>query len=341
MTFCSNCGTKLAAQTRFCQECGSPVSWPENGPPAPASIQPEQSEWAPPQKKKGRLALILSLAGLGLLLIAVAVFFGVRGWPGAGGSQDEAKWQAVWIEMPGLSQSVAEIFPDGLTLELAEGGRFLIILEGEQASGRWQLQGDELSLTGRTLKTRGRIDGAQLILDDLFGYRFIFYKQGETYPQPSEGPKEQTDSPDSLPQGAFTAETKTISAAGVTLTYPVTAKAAENLFGLPSVELPAGYWVNAAVETAFDGPEQKKASLEFFTTYKGGRLFSSSFRDLPCVVLMHDTDQANSADAAINVFIYINDEQLVQINVISRGGELAAMLADQDLWALIHSVTWQ
>jgi UDP-N-acetylglucosamine 2-epimerase len=82
------------------------------------------------------------------------------------------------------------------------------------------------------------------------------------------------------------------------------------------------------------------ASLELYAGYKNGALYESTFKGKPCVVLMHDTDKENSADASINIYVYIGDKQLVQIDVLSLNGSLAAMLKDQDLWATIHSVSW-
>ena len=71
-----------------------------------------------------------------------------------------------------------------------------------------------------------------------------------------------------LGAGKFSTASKTFSAAGVTISYPGSATAQENMFGQAKVQLTDSCWVNASAGSSSDTLEETMANLKGYLTYK-------------------------------------------------------------------------
>ena len=87
MPFCTSCGAEVAADTKFCEQCGAPtepVAAP-GGPAAPAAlhvpVHPQHPYWMttpPAEPKKPKTALIIGGIVIVLAIVAAAYFVGMH-----------------------------------------------------------------------------------------------------------------------------------------------------------------------------------------------------------------------------------------------------------------------
>lgn len=143
-----------------------------------------------------------------------------------------------------------------------------------------------------------------------------------------------------LGAGKFSTASKTFSAAGVTISYPGSATAQENMFGQAKVQLTDSCWVNASAGSSSDTLEETMANLKGYLTYKDAQLYESTYNGAPCIVLMYDTDKNYTADASIAIYVFAPGNKKVEISAVKINGKLSDMLQDQDLLAVIGSVAW-
>ena len=169
--------------------------------PAPVPAQPaaETAAYAPPVaveekkikeprqkkqksgKKKSRLGLII------VLVIALAV--GLFSCIGGGDSDDPnlGVYNAVSCSYGGFEMSA-----EGEWLELKSGGKLKMNLMGEEYSGKWELDGEDLTVTQAGDTYYGTLSNGTVVLD-LSGVIYTYEKEATQAPAaPNETPEETT-----------------------------------------------------------------------------------------------------------------------------------------------------
>ena len=84
MPFCTSCGAEVAADTKFCEQCGAPME-PVAAPVPPVTpagpqvpVHPQPAYWTPPaEPKKPKTALIIGGIVILLVIVAAAYFVGL------------------------------------------------------------------------------------------------------------------------------------------------------------------------------------------------------------------------------------------------------------------------
>ena len=135
-------------------------------------------------KKKSRLGLII------VLVIALAV--GLFSCIGGGGDSDDPNlgiYNAVSCSYGGFEMSA-----EGEWLELKSGGKLKMNLMGEEYSGKWELDGESLTVTQAGDTYYGTLEDGVIELD-LAGLTYIYEKEATV--QDNEDPVAATDENDS------------------------------------------------------------------------------------------------------------------------------------------------
>lgn len=167
--------------------------------PAPAQPAAEAGSYAPPVvveekkaktarqkkqksgKKKSRLGLIIA--------VVIAIVVGLFSCTGGGNSDDPNL--GVYN---GISCSYAgfEMGADGEWIELKSGGKLKMNLMGEEYSGKWELDGEDLTVTQAGDTYYGTLSDGVLVLD-LAGVIYTYEKEAAAVPdttKESEAPEE-------------------------------------------------------------------------------------------------------------------------------------------------------
>ena len=114
------------------------------------------------------------------LVLALALTLGLTACGGGGSSDPNAGvYQATAIEMWGVELAVDEVYTNGASLELKDGGKATINLDGTKSSCKWTLEGTDLSLDISGEVSTGTLENGVIKLD-LMGMDLIitFVKEG-------------------------------------------------------------------------------------------------------------------------------------------------------------------
>lgn len=106
---------------------------------------------------KKTLALLLSLA----MILALAACGGTVSDPNAG------LYDAVSAEMWGISVEVKEVFEDGFSIELLNGGKAKFNYDGKSYNMKWTLDGDAFHAEGGGAELDGTLSNGVMVLEDV------------------------------------------------------------------------------------------------------------------------------------------------------------------------------
>ena len=192
MKYCSNCGTQMAEDIKFCTECGAklerpvppaepapePAATPLPEPPAVPTytpqVEPRGSTDPQPkprrEKKPGRKKRILLVA---IAAILVLVLLGMQlGGNDPGSGEDLGRYEARSAKTDGGSVSVA-----GEWIELQKRGKAVLCILGSEFEAKWELDGEDFTLNqGGDTYTGTLKDGILRI--DLAGTDYLFAGEG-------------------------------------------------------------------------------------------------------------------------------------------------------------------
>ena len=99
-----------------------------------------------------------------------------------GGSSDDPNagtWVGVSATMLGIEMEAADLFPDGISLELQGNGKGKLIAEGDSDRITWTYEDGVLTIVDGDESMTGTIDGDTMTLVNLFdtGMDLIFVKE--------------------------------------------------------------------------------------------------------------------------------------------------------------------
>lgn len=133
------------------------------------------------------------LAKIMLCVLLMVMLLALAACGGGGGSDDPnvGTWKAVSTSMLGMEMEVAELFENGVTLELKSNGKFTIDVSGENGNGKWEYDGDALNFSASDADMTGVIKDGMLTLTNLLGMGIdiTFEKEGGYSAGQSEGGK--------------------------------------------------------------------------------------------------------------------------------------------------------
>ena len=141
-------------------------------------------------KKKSRLGLII------VLVIALAV--GLFSCIGGGGDSDDPNlgvYNAVSCSYGGFEMSA-----EGEWLELKSGGKLKMNLMGEEYSGKWELDGENLTVTQAGDTYYGTLEDGVIVLD-LAGITYTYEKEVTEQDKNDKAPTEPTAEPEDNSEG--------------------------------------------------------------------------------------------------------------------------------------------
>ena len=141
-------------------------------------------------KKKSRLGLII------VLVIALAV--GLFSCIGGGGDSDDPNlgiYNAVSCSYGGFEMSA-----EGEWLELKSGGKLKMNLMGEEYSGKWELDGESLTVTQAGDTYYGTLEDGVIVLD-LTGLTYTYEKEIAEQDKNDKAPTEPTAKPKDNSEG--------------------------------------------------------------------------------------------------------------------------------------------
>ena len=104
--------------------------------------------------------------GLSVFLTAAAVFTGCGK---AEPNPNSGVYEATDASAYGMTMSVNDIYPGGITLELKDGGKAKMTLDGDDYGMKWTLEGDSFHAKGGGAELDGTLSDGTLLIDDLMG----------------------------------------------------------------------------------------------------------------------------------------------------------------------------
>ena len=163
------------------------------------------------QSKKLPLPLIIGAAVIALVVLVVALFGG-----GSGDKNDPnlGRYNGISCTYAGM-----ELGAEGEWIELKSGGKLTMMLMGEEYSGKWKLDGENLTVTQAGDTYYGTLSENVLTLD-LSEVIYVYLKDGAVLPeetQATEAPEATTVPPETEPAVTEPAQTE----APVETTVPV------------------------------------------------------------------------------------------------------------------------
>ena len=78
-------------------------------------------------------------------------------------------YEATSAEAFGMSMDPSELFADGISMELKDGGKAKFYLEGEDYSMKWELDGNSFHAKGSGAELDGTLEDGVLFLEDIMG----------------------------------------------------------------------------------------------------------------------------------------------------------------------------
>lgn len=122
---------------------------------------------------------ILAVALVALLLLTAAACGSKEPDPHVG------VYHAYTAEMMGFTIGVKEVYPDGFTIELKDGGKVVLTIGEESARGKWTLDGTKLHVEGGGVELDGSLADNLMVFENVMdsGLDMTFLLEG------AEGPK--------------------------------------------------------------------------------------------------------------------------------------------------------
>lgn len=120
---------------------------------------------AKPMNKK----TLIIIGGAVLAVILVVVLIAVLGGKGGEASTDPnaGVYNAVTAEMWGVEMNVADIWSGGFSIELKDGGKCRLNIDGNSSSGKWTLEDGALKVSGGGLDCSGTLENGVMTLENV------------------------------------------------------------------------------------------------------------------------------------------------------------------------------
>ncbi|MGM9554711.1 MAG: hypothetical protein ACI3V2_10425 [Faecousia sp.] len=137
---------------------------------------------------------------IALLLVLVMVFTLTACGGGKDNDANLGKYVGATVEVFGEDVNISEIYAEGENyIELRSGGKCVFTLDGDSASGKWKLDGNDIVLTIEDVDSTGTLKDGVLTIDFMGeGITMTFVKDGATVK--TEASSKPTDEPTDEPQ---------------------------------------------------------------------------------------------------------------------------------------------
>ena len=118
-----------------------------------------------------------------VVVLALAMIFALAAC-GEGGSSDGASsdpnvgvYTGTSVEMMGITMDMSEIYEGDCTLELKDGGKATVTLDGDSIDATWAVDGDAITVTIEGEESAGTIADGTIVLDLMnMGMKMTFVK---------------------------------------------------------------------------------------------------------------------------------------------------------------------
>ena len=106
-----------------------------------------------------------------ILAAALVLTFAACGGGGGSASSDPncGHYEATVLEMMGFTMDVAEVFPDGFSMDLQDGGKAKFNYDGKSYNMKWTLDGTTFHAEGGGAELDGTLAGGVMQLSDVMG----------------------------------------------------------------------------------------------------------------------------------------------------------------------------
>ena len=108
-----------------------------------------------------------------VLVFAAALVLTFAACGGGGGSASSdpncGHYDATVLEMMGFTMDVAEVFPDGFSIDLQDGGKAKFNYDGKSYNMKWTLDGSAFHAEGGGAELDGTLSAGVMQLSDVMG----------------------------------------------------------------------------------------------------------------------------------------------------------------------------
>lgn len=123
---------------------------------------------------------LLRICAAMLLIVCMLTCIGCSSEP----DPNAGVYQAYTAEMMGFQIGVDELYPDGFSIELKNGGKCTITVGNQSANGKWTLDGTALSVSDGGVELEGTLENSLMTFHNVMdsGVTMTFLLEG------AEGP---------------------------------------------------------------------------------------------------------------------------------------------------------
>ncbi len=123
------------------------------------------------------------------------------------------KWLAHSVNMFEIDSNAADIWEKGFTIELLDGGKAALNVDGQKLEGTWKMEGDALSVSTANVTMPGSFEGNLMHLENVLdaGMNMVFYKEGTPQPPPVASILDEIDFEEETPSDVGSAESGSLA----------------------------------------------------------------------------------------------------------------------------------
>ena len=128
--------------------------------------------------KNTKKIIMLTLSLLTILSLAAC-----GGGSKASTDPNAGLYTAATVEMMGIEIDASTAFESGFTIELKDGGKCALVVDGKKANGKWTLSGTDFTLKGGGIECSGTLEDGVMTLVDVMSMDITLTKEGVTLNQ--------------------------------------------------------------------------------------------------------------------------------------------------------------
>lgn len=106
---------------------------------------------------------------LGIMLGIVMMLSALIGCGSSEPDPNSGLYEGQSAEMMGISMDISDLFENGVTIELQDGGKAVLNMNGDTGKMEWTLEGDKFHAEGGGVELDGTLSDGVLYLEDMLG----------------------------------------------------------------------------------------------------------------------------------------------------------------------------
>ena len=210
-------------------------------------------------------------------------------------------YEGVSGEKDGVTLTMEELYPGESYLELKNGGKAVLVLEGDEYSGKWKLDGEDLALVVEGEDCSGTLEDGVITFEFADSGVYLTFAMGgkETSDEEEETEEEETEA--TVPEEPAI----TYNDVGYWEIIRIDSQNEEASLSEETVEYMKAYGVTMYVELLEDGTGVFNVDGEMPITWQDGMLFDENALELPYTV----TDGELTLELEGTLFVFARTEK--------------------------------